>query len=201
MRHVVFDLGNVLIGWRAETAFADHFPDDAATRDWMARAGFAEWNRLQDGGRGFAEGLAQARADLGDDLAAPLAGYLDRFPLTIADPVPETWKIAERLAAQGHRLFAITNWGRETWPAALALYPRLATLFEDIVVSGIEGMLKPDPAIYRLLLTRNRLDAADCLFIDDSPANVAGAQAVGMDALLFTDAATLARDLTARGMA
>ena len=200
MKHIVFDLGNVLIRWDAPRAFREHFDDPAAARDWMAQIGFDDWNRLQDGGRSMADGIAAATERHGD-LATPLTSYLAGFPATIAEPVPGAWAIAEGLAARGHDLYAITNWGRQTWPAALAAYPRLGTLFRDIVVSGIEGMLKPEPAIYRLLLDRNGLMAGDCVFIDDSAANVAGAQAIGMDAIRFTDADSLAGALAQRGLA
>ena len=200
MKHVVFDLGRVLIDWDPELAFAHRFDSAAEARAWMARVGFDAWNLAQDGGRSFAEGLAQARADLGQAEAAPLEAYLERFPLTIARPVPGSWEIAEALRGRGHRLFAITNWGRETWPAALALYPRLAELFEDIVVSGIEHLLKPGPEIFRLLLSRNGIEAGDCLFVDDNPANVAAAAALGFDALRFTGAEALAADLARRGI-
>ncbi|MDO5706190.1 MAG: HAD-IA family hydrolase [Paracoccus sp. (in: a-proteobacteria)] len=198
--HIIFDLGKVLIDWEPELAFLHRFADRSAVRDWMARVGFAEWNAHQDAGRSFADALAEAQVRLGDD-AAPLADYADRFPTTIARPIPGTWTIAEDLAARRHRLFAITNWARETWPAATRLYPRLTTLFDDIVVSGIERIAKPDPAIYRLLLDRNGLTAADCLFIDDNPANVAAARAMMMDAVQFTDAPALIRDLQRRGIA
>ena len=70
-----------------------------------------------------------------------------------------------------------------------------------MVVSGKERLLKPDPAIYRLCLTRNGLDAADCVFVDDNADNVAGAAAVGIDAIRFTDAAALAAELGRRGLA
>ncbi len=192
--NVVFDLGNVLIRWQPHLAF--DFASEAEWQDWARRAGFAEWNLEQDRGRSFAEGLTA----LPTDLAAPLRDYPARFGDTIRDPVPGTWELLERLLAGGHATYAITNWGRETWPAALALHPRLGASFRDIVVSGIEQIIKPDPAIYRLLLERNGLSAGECLFIDDSPRNVAGAHAVGMDAVLFTDAQTLARDLSARDL-
>ena len=67
-------------------------------------------------------------------------------------------------------------------------------------MSGDERLVKPDPAIYRALLERNGLAAKDCLFIDDSPKNVDGAKAVGMDAVQFTDPATLRRDLIQRAL-
>ena len=56
----------------------------------------------------------------------------------------------------------------------------------DVVVDGsVEHVLKPDPRIYLLAIERLGLAAEDCLFVDDQPGNVAGAQAVGMAALWF----------------
>ncbi|SIT17513.1 HAD family hydrolase [Paracoccus saliphilus] len=199
MRHIVFDLGQVLIEWSPEPAFSGHFDDQAAIRDWMARVDFNGWNRLQDGGRPLAEGLAAARAAHGDE-AAPLENYTANFPLTIAAPVPGSWEIAEALKAAGHRLFAITNWSHDNWPAALTGYPRLQTLFEDIVVSGTERLLKPEPEIYLTLTRRNDIASGDCIFIDDSAANVEGARAVGMDAIRFTDSEALRQALKERGI-
>lgn len=197
--NIVFDLGRVLIDWHPERAFAGHFDDPDQLAAWMQRVDFDGWNRLQDGGRDRAKGVAAARARHGDD-ALPLEGYARHFHLTIADPVPGSWDLIEALAARQTPLFAITNWSADCWPAALALYPRLTTIFADIVVSGQVGMLKPEPGIYELLLQRNGLRASDCLFIDDSPANVAGAQAVGMQALHFTGADDLAADLRQLGL-
>ncbi|RMC37828.1 HAD family hydrolase [Paracoccus alkanivorans] len=199
MKHIVFDLGQVLIEWTPEPAFNGHFNDIAAIRDWMARVDFDGWNRLQDGGRPLAEGLAAARQAYGED-AAPLESYTANFPRTIARPVPGSWEIAEALRAAGHRLFAITNWSHDNWPAALDGYPRLGTLFEDIVVSGTERLLKPEPEIYLTLTRRNGIAAQDCIFIDDSALNVQGARAVGMDAVRFTDSETLRIALKERGI-
>ena len=199
MKHIVFDLGQVLIDWLPERAFAAHFDDSSAMRDWMERVDFHGWNYLQDGGRALADGLAQARRDHGED-AAPLEDYTANFHLTIQDPVPGSWELAEELKSAGHRLFAITNWSRDNWPAALACYPRLETLFEDIVISGVEGLLKPRPEIYRALLDRNGIVAGDCIFIDDRDANVEGARAVGMEGILFTDAEALCLALRESGI-
>ncbi|WP_299907419.1 HAD family phosphatase [uncultured Paracoccus sp.] len=198
--HIVFDLGNVLIGWQPELAFADHFDDLQQARDWLERIDFHDWNRTQDGGRSIADGLAVIRDAHGETAAAPLEGYTAGFPVTIREPIPGTWQIAEGLKASGHRMFAITNWSADNWPAALTTYPQLTTLFEDIVVSGIEKMLKPDAEIYLALTNRNGIAPADCLFIDDSAANVEGARAVGMDAIHFTEAPALAAELAKRGI-
>lgn len=198
--HIVFDLGNVLIGWTPELAFADHFDDPSAARDWLERIGFHDWNYHQDGGRPFDEGLAALRAAHGTSDAEIMAGYTAGFPASIRQPIAGSWELAEALKTGGHRLFAITNWSADNWPAALAVYPRLTTLFEDIVVSGIERLLKPQPDIYLTLTGRNRIRPQDCIFIDDNAANIEGARAVGMDAIRFTNAPALASALGERGI-
>lgn len=198
-RNVIFDLGTVLIEWDAPLAFADVFTTRDAAEGWMRQIDFAGWNRLQDGGRTFAEGLAAARAQHGA-LADPLDGYLAAFPLTIEKPVPGSWEIVEALVARDVPLFAITNWAAETWPAALERYPRLGQVFRDIVVSGQVAQLKPQPGIYRLLMDRNALRPEDCIFVDDSPANVEGARALGIDAIHFTSAEMLGDELAKRGI-
>jgi 2-haloacid dehalogenase len=199
MKNVIFDLGAVLIEWDPALAFADAFHNRAEAEAWMARIGFSDWNRLQDGGRSFAEGIEAARAAHGDE-ARHLCGYLAAFPLTIERAVPGSWEIAEALRARGVPLYGLTNWSADTWPHAQQIHPRLAELFRDIVVSGLVGALKPEPAIYRLLLDRNGLRPEDCIFIDDSPANVEGARALGIDAIRFTGAAALGEELVLRGL-
>lgn len=194
---VVFDIGNVLIRWHAHRAIARHIPDRDAALAWLDRVGFYDWNLEQDRGRTLAEALPILAARH-PEAGAYLADYAQTFADTIREPITGTWDLAETLAARSTPLHAITNWSAELFPTARALYPRLDTLFGVTVVSGEERVIKPDPAIYRLLLDRTGLSAAQCLFIDDSAKNVVGAQAVGMAAHHFTDPATLAADLTAR---
>jgi 2-haloacid dehalogenase len=196
---VVFDIGNVLIRWHPDRAIARHLPDRDAALEWLDRVGFYDWNLEQDRGRTLSDALPILAARH-PEAGTYLADYAARFADTIREPITGTWDLAESLAAGGTPLHAITNWSAELFPTARALYPRLDTLFGVTVVSGTEGVVKPDPAIYRALLVRTGLSAAECLFIDDSAKNVAGAQAVGMQAHHFTDPARLATDLTARGL-
>ncbi|MCQ0971354.1 HAD family phosphatase [Paracoccus sp. TK19116] len=200
MRPIIFDFGGVLIQWHAERAFARHFANDVEARGWMARIGFPGWNAMLDAGDDLASVARAARDEHGED-ARPLASYADDFAASIADPVPGTWNVLHALSDAGHPLYGLTNWSAETFHHAEALYPELRTLFLDIVVSGRERVAKPDLAIFRLLCTRNGLDPADCLFIDDSAANVAAARDLGMDAIRFTDADALMHELASRGIA
>ena len=96
-------------------------------------------------------------------------------------------------------LYALSNWSAETFPRAQARFAFLQW-FRGIVISGALGMAKPEPAIYRHVLETHGLDAAETLFIDDAPANVAAAEALGIRAIRFTDADTLRAELEALGL-
>jgi 2-haloacid dehalogenase len=98
-------------------------------------------------------------------------------------------EIVRELDAAGVPLFAITNFSHEFWPPFRAREAALFDRFRDVVVSGEEKMVKPDAAIYRLALERFGLRAEEAVFVDDNADNVAGAEAVGMHAVLFTNAA------------
>ncbi len=106
----------------------------------------------------------------------------------------------ERLRGRGLEIHAITNWSAETWPAGVAAHPELGQAFGVTVVSGQEKMLKPDPRIFALLCERAGLLPQDCVFVDDSLKNVAGALGSGMDAIHFTSPEALEQALTERGL-
>jgi putative hydrolase of the HAD superfamily len=59
---------------------------------------------------------------------------------------------------------------------------------------------KPDPAIYRHTLDNLGVAPQEAIFIDDIPANIAAARALGIDGILFTTVEQLRRDLEARGL-
>src|SRR3546814_2170996 len=102
--------------------------------------------------------------------------------------MPGSLELVERLGAAGVPLFAITNFGHEFWEGFRPPQP-IFDRFQDIIVSGTERLMKPDPAIYALAIERFGIDPAGALFIDDNPANVAGAEAAGIAAHRFEDAA------------
>ena len=96
-------------------------------------------------------------------------------------------------------LFALTNWSAELFPHTLEHYGFLS-LFDDIVVSGEVGVAKPAGAIFEVLARRIGRPLDRCVFVDDSPANVAAGRAAGLNAIVFTDTGHLRRDLRARGL-
>jgi 2-haloacid dehalogenase len=128
-----------------------------------------------------------------------VAAYGDHFGLSITRAIEPNVEVLRDLHAAGVPLFALTNWSDELFPQALARFDFLG-LFEDIVVSGAEGLAKPDPAIFARLRERVGRPLEACVFVDDSPANVAAAAASGMDAIRFTDDVPLRPQLRTRGL-
>jgi 2-haloacid dehalogenase len=195
---VIFDIGNVLIRWDVRLLYRRLLPDDAAIDAFLTEIDFHAWNLGLDAGADWDQGVASLTAR--HPHHAPLiAAFRDRWHETVPGPVDGSVAILERLAEAGVPLFAITNFSAPRWAETAARFPFLAA-FRDVVVSGRERVLKPDPAIYRLCLERNRLDPGTCVFIDDSPANVAGAAAVGLDAIRFTGPEALEAELARRGL-
>ena len=186
---VVFDIGKVLIEWDPRHLYRDLIAEEAVMERFLAEVCTPAWNLEQDRGRPWAEAIADLSARFPDQ-AHLVRAFREHWIRMVPGFVPGTVDLLEALRARGVPLYAITNFAADTFEECLRHYPVLGR-FQDIVVSGREGILKPDPAIYRLLLDRNGLDAARCLFIDDSAPNVRGAQAVGMRAHHFRDAATL----------
>jgi 2-haloacid dehalogenase len=197
MTAIVFDIGQVLVRWDAHLAFLADLGDRAAVDRFFARTDFYARNLRADGGERFAD-LAAELDDPAD--AAVFARYVDRYALTIPEPIEGTWALMDRLRAKGHAIHAITNWSAETWPVGIAAHPRLGTSFGVTIVSGQERMLKPEARIFHLLCTRAGIISAECLFIDDSEKNVLGARAVGMDAVHFTHPEMLQAALAERGL-
>ena len=194
----VFDVGNVLIRWDPRNLYRKLIADEAEREDFLARICSPEWNLEMDRGRSFADGVAE-RVALFPQHEALIRAFDERWLETLDGAVEEAVAILEELRAAGVKTYAITNFSREKFALTRTRYPFLDS-FEGIVVSAHEQLLKPDPRIYALLCERHGLAPADCIFIDDSLANVEGARAFGMQGHHFKTAAELRTDLRQQGL-
>jgi 2-haloacid dehalogenase len=195
----VFDVGNVLYGWDPESFLARQLPEDEARLRFIEDIGLWDWHETLDGGRGFEEAAEELSGKF-PEYANLIAAWGERFGETISDPVPGVHAIVHELDGRGVPLFAITNFSADFWRPFRQKEDAFFRRFRDILVSGEEKLLKPDPAIYYRALDRFGLRPEEALFIDDRLINVEGAQAVGMHAHLFTDAQDLRRRLEAEGL-
>lgn len=195
---VVFDIGNVLIPWNPRWLFRKMLPDEAALERFLEEVDFNAWNAQHDAGQRFAHGIAQHGARF-PQYRPLLQAYFDRWEESIAEPLADSVALTRKLREAGYRTLALTNFSTETFPRAVRLNPFLNE-FEGIMVSGEEKLIKPDPAIYKLLCERFSLMPGKCVFIDDSLPNVEGARRVGMHALHFSSIDQLLEDLEVLGV-
>jgi 2-haloacid dehalogenase len=193
----VFDIGQVLLRWDPDNSFTRLAGDRTSGRAIMDEIDFYGWHAHQDAGRSVADAVS-AHAARFPHHREIIAGYYDNWLDSVPGEVPGTRALFETLADRGP-IFGISNFSRELFDRTVPVYPFLGR-FTDLLLSADVGMNKPDPRIYRILIERNGLDAANLVFIDDNPANVAAAQAEGMDGIVFTDAPSLSAALRARGL-
>jgi 2-haloacid dehalogenase len=198
MDTVLFDLGKVLLDWSPRYYYARFFDDEAALARFLGEVVAPEWILEMDAGKPARQAIAE-RQQRFPEHAELIARWPEGWPEMLRGEIAGTVAVVEALRARGRRLYALTNFSTETFPQARARCPSLA-LFEDVIVSGEVGLVKPDPRIFALAVERCRIDPARTVFVDDIPANVVAAQAHGFHALQFTTSEGLGEALRALGL-
>ncbi|MDK2757356.1 MAG: HAD family hydrolase [Blastomonas fulva] len=193
---IIFDVGNVLFQWDIRNLYARLIDDPAELDHFLGNVLTLHWHDQHDAGRPIATMIDELAAEYPQH-AALIRLYEPRWLETIPGPVPGMIDLVEQLAVRGVPIYGITNFGSDLWRKFRPTAP-VFDLFQDIVVSGDEKMVKPDAAIYRLAIDRFGIDPARTLFIDDREANIQGAIACGLQGHLFRDAPALYADLAAR---
>lgn len=271
--NLIFDFGGVLIDWDPHHLYDPYFGDRARADWFLQNICTMEWNTQMDGGKPFAEGIAELSARF-PEWSREIAMFHSQWTKMVGGPIPGMLELVRELKAAGHRLYGLSNWSAETFPLICDDYPVLK-LLDGMVVSGFESaarvvgcaegfaagsaaggdagsgagsgagsaadghadgfaarsgaggaadghadgftarsgaegaagsgagarmsgrapLIKPDPEIYQLLLSRYSLQPADCIFIDDNPTNVAAAQTIGIHAIPFTNCPDLRKQL------
>ncbi|MFQ2485421.1 HAD family hydrolase [Aeromonas caviae] len=193
---IIFDLGRVVVSW-------DPVGIVSAVRGPQGAAELAErlfnhpdWLEVDRGTLSLHTMARQAQACTGLSAADNLA-ILRAVPASLL-PDPAMVALIEELHGAGHALYALSNMGHASidWLERQDFW----RFFSGKVVSARVRMLKPEPDIYRYLLVSFDLQAEECLFIDDSPANVAAAEALGLRGLVFTDAPRCRQHLVEQGL-
>ena len=196
---VIFDVGKVLYDWSPRFLYERLIPEGEALDAFLRDVVTTDWHFQHDAGRPFAETSAELVARFPQH--AELIGHWGpRFNETIPGPVADMPQLVAELDDAGVPLFAITNFSGEFWAPFRAREAAMFDRFRDIVVSGDEKLVKPDPAIYRLALDRFGLAAGEAVFVDDNAANIAAAAAMGIHAVLFTGEPALRAELRKLGL-
>jgi 2-haloacid dehalogenase/putative hydrolase of the HAD superfamily len=197
-RALLWDVGNVIVRWNPRTLYAKIFKEPADLDRFLSHVGTLDWHAATDRGVTFADNIA-ARSAEHPEHAQALSAWWARWDEMFSGTIPETESLIEALAARGVPQFALTNMSSESWPGVRAMSP-VFRHFRDAIVSAEEGVIKPEARIYEIVLERTGLEPADLLFVDDSAANIAAADALGFHTHHFTDPAALRPAIARHGL-
>ena len=193
VNNIIFDFGAVLVDWNPRYLFVPYFGDADKAEWFLTEICPYEWNAQCDAGRPIKD-ITEERVAEFPAWEKEIRMYFDRWVDMMGGPIPGMEALVREYKQRGYGVWGLTNWSGETFPLVRHNYP-VFDLLDGYVVSGVEKLLKPDARLYRVLLDRYGLKAEECVFIDDNPANTAGAEAVGIHGIVFHDAAQLRKDL------
>ncbi|MBB4064469.1 HAD family hydrolase [Gellertiella hungarica] len=199
IRHIVFDIGRVLIHYDPNIPFSRLIPDEKERAWFFENICTHDWNIEQDRGRSWEEAEKLLIA-LHPDRESHIRAFRRHWREMVPYAYPESVQAMERLIAEGRDVTMLTNFASDTFAEANEIFPFLKKP-RGVTVSGDVGLIKPDLRIYTLHAETFGLAPAHTLFIDDSAANVEGARKAGWNAVLYTGADKLAADLAAHGLA
>ncbi len=196
---VLFDLGNVVVDWDPTRLYAQLLKSQEEAERFYNEVCTLEWHTHHDRGMDMRENAArliEQFPDKSDLIHAWRTGWLDMFHGYVSG-VPE---IIQKLHNEAVPLYALTNFPAEKWDETAHAFPVLKS-FQDVVISGVEKMVKPDPRIYELTLKRlGSPNPANVIFFDDRQDNVDAAHKLGINGKLFTTSTQMRLDLLEAGI-
>ena len=199
IKAIIFDYGNILLDWNPRYVYRRYFPNDNEGMErFLHDVDFMAWNAHQDRGRPFTEGVAILSKQF-PQYAHLIQAYREHWTDSIGEAFTGTVEILKQLKQAGYPLYGFSNWSVETFPYARAKYD-FFDLFDDMVISGAVGYVKPEPEIYQIMLDKIQRPARECLFIDDSLPNVLQANTMGFVTIHFQSPEQLKDELIQRGL-
>lgn len=193
IKAIVFDIGHVLIDWDPRHLYRKVFDDEKEMEYFLETVCTPAWNESLDGGLPWDIALAE-RIEKFPHYKEQITAYRTRWHEMVPDALWETVTIMQELRSCGLPIYSITNFNHETFAETAQRFPFL-TEFDGIIVSGDVRLTKPDPAIYHALIQKYNLIPNMLLFIDDRADNIAAAQKIGFNGIIFNNALQLRSDL------
>lgn len=197
IKNVIFDVGNVLayFGWR-ECLASFHFGKEAEEK--LAEAVFLNpaWAE-RDRGVWTEEEIFQAFLEKAPEYGVEIQLLLDH----IQEWIPEysySTELVKTLQEAGYHTYYLSNYGKD-----FEIAKKTHGFFKYMdggVVSWEEKVIKPDARIFEILMERYGLKAEESIFLDDSPANIAAAEALGFLGIVVTGEASIMDGLKAFGV-
>jgi 2-haloacid dehalogenase len=194
---IIFDFGGVLIDWNPRYMYRDEFEESSEMEDFLNRVCTDDWNLQQDKGRSLTEGTRILQEKFPEHVEK-IRLFYDQWEKMIKGDIAQNVTLLQKLKEK-YKLYGLTNWSVETFPIVFKRYSFFA-LFDGIVISGAEKMIKPDKKIFELMLERYHLKAENSLFIDDNINNIRAAKEMGFATIHVQEKTDLKRELCALGL-
>lgn len=195
---IIFDLGNVLVGWDAFLLYKRFFPDRETVNRFLEEIRFLEWNAKQDAGRPFKEGVAELSNQF-PHYSELIQAYDTYWEESLTEPYYESIEIVHALKDAGWRLYLLSNFSLEKFKLIEHKYPVLEC-FDLKIISGEQKTVKPEAEIFHITLQKIGRKAEECLFIDDSLPNIETASQLGFQTIHFQSPTQLRQDLITLGI-
>lgn len=195
---IIFDFGGVLLDWNPHNLYRRFFNNTIEIDQFLSEINFYEWNLQQDRGRSFARGIAELSGEF-PQYSHLIHAYGENWAESIAGPINGSVTLLRGLKDAGYFIYGLSNWSAETFPIAYNKY-EFFKLFEDIIISGEVKIVKPDPAIFKLMVDKIGHTPQECLLIDDTSANTAVAQQLGFATIQFQSPEQLGVELQKLGL-
>ncbi|HIC8925151.1 HAD family hydrolase [Elizabethkingia anophelis] len=192
IKNIIFDFGGVLMDWNPKYLYQNVFNSEEEMNFFLDNIATLKWNAEQDRGRSFQE-ATEILQNQYPEFSKEIALYYSQWPVMLKGTIEENVSILRNLHGR-YQLYGLTNWSAESFPYAYKNYD-FFSLFNGIVVSGEEKLIKPDERIYELLLNRYNLNASECLFIDDNYENIRTAQAMDFNTIHLPPPTNLKEEL------
>jgi 2-haloacid dehalogenase len=195
---VVFDIGGVLLDWNPRHLYRTLFTSEEEMERFLSEICSPGWHAPHDRGVSTAASCAELAAQY-PEFGQEIEAWSCRSEEMIGGVLAGTVEVLKAVRATGLSCYALTNMEAETYPLRLERFPFLGW-FDGTIVSGREGVAKPETAIFTRLLDRFGLTAGTTLMIDDMQENLDAASEVGIQTLLFRSSLWLRTDLETAGV-
>ena len=192
-KNIIFDFGNVLVQWHPELIYGNYFGDEAKAWWFLRHVADMDFRQRIDAGELMDTCIAEQQARY-PEYSEAIALYRNCWREMLTDEVPGMRELINELKTKKYEIYGLTNWSMETFPEARNHF-WILQMIDRYVVSGAERLVKPDHRLFKVLLDRYHLQAEDCTFVDDNPANVEAARQMGMQGIVFTGADDLRKQL------
>jgi len=184
IRNIIFDLGNVIFNFKPEKFLRRYTNDENYIEEFISKVIRSEiWLKLDRGTISLKKAEEEFVTEFPEDCDFILMFF--RHWMEMLTPIQENVKILYDLKSNGYKIYILSNFIVEAFDFVQNQYEFLS-LFDGMIISGKEKVIKPELEIYQKLINKYNLIPEECIFIDDVRAFLSRAKSLDIKTILFT---------------